>query len=150
MVSDRSLETIEFELAVLIRRVMSISANKKGAKLDRAAYLLLHQILVQGSAGVKALGEELQLDISTVSRQAAVLEQKGYVRKVPDAQDGRAYFYQITALGETDLQEYRQARLASINRLVEGWHEEEREQFGQLLMKFNQSLKHRTRPDNHA
>ncbi|WP_310732528.1 MarR family transcriptional regulator [Paenibacillus sp. 1011MAR3C5] len=150
MVSNRSLETIEFELAVLIRRVMSINANKKGAKLDRAAYLLLHQISVQGSAGVKVLGEELQLDISTVSRQAAVLEQKGYVRKVPDAQDGRAYFYQITELGEADLHEYKQSRLASINRLVESWDEEERDQFGQLLMKFNQSLKHRTRPDNKA
>ncbi|RJE90462.1 MarR family transcriptional regulator [Paenibacillus sp. 1011MAR3C5] len=148
--SNRSLETIEFELAVLIRRVMSINANKKGAKLDRAAYLLLHQISVQGSAGVKVLGEELQLDISTVSRQAAVLEQKGYVRKVPDAQDGRAYFYQITELGEADLHEYKQSRLASINRLVESWDEEERDQFGQLLMKFNQSLKHRTRPDNKA
>lgn len=145
--SDRSLDTIEFELAVLIRRVTSITANKKGAKLDRAAYLLLHQISEQGSAGVKQLGEELQLDISTVSRQAAVLEQKGYVRKVPDAQDGRAYFYQITELGEADLYEYRQSRLASISRLVEGWDEEDREQFGRLLAKFNKSLKHRTGPD---
>lgn len=139
-----ALEMIELELAVLIRRLTSVSTGKQGANLDRASYLLLHHIHIQGSAGVKALGELLQLDVSTVSRQAAVLEQKGYVVKVPDELDGRAYFYQITENGISELLAFRQHRKDKIAALVKDWPAEEQEQFGRLLAKFNHSLKQRT------
>lgn len=97
---EQSLETIEFELAVLVRHITSIASNKKNWTLDRSAYLLLHQIFAHGSAGVKALADEFRLDISTVSRQAAALEQKGYVCRIPDPLDGRAFSFQITDLGK--------------------------------------------------
>ncbi|MCR2806406.1 MarR family winged helix-turn-helix transcriptional regulator [Paenibacillus soyae] len=142
--NNDALATIELELAFLIRRLTSITAAKQGGNLDRAAYLLLHHIHVQGSAGVKQLGEQLQLDISTVSRQASVLEQKGYVAKVPDESDGRAYFYRMTELGTDELLSYRQSRLASIASLVEGWSEDECGQFAGLLSKFNEAVKKRS------
>ncbi|MFD2446898.1 MarR family winged helix-turn-helix transcriptional regulator [Bacillus sp. CGMCC 1.16607] len=140
--NEHSLETIELEMAILVRRLTSITSDNKN--LDRSAYLLLHQLSVKGSAGVKMLADEFQLDISTVSRQAAALEQKGYVYKVPDPQDRRAYFYQITELGIEELFEYKQARLESITKLLHQWSDEERHNFGQLLKKFNESLSERT------
>ncbi|HAL00781.1 MAG TPA: MarR family transcriptional regulator, partial [Exiguobacterium sp.] len=67
--SQQSLETIELELAILIRRLTTATADNRN--LDRASYLLLRQLADSGNVGVKTLARELQLDVSTVSRQAA-------------------------------------------------------------------------------
>ncbi|NYE09591.1 DNA-binding MarR family transcriptional regulator [Bacillus niacini] len=141
--SEDSKKMIELELTVLIRLLTSITSSKRKESLDRAAYLLLHQVSVQGSSGVKALADELKLDISTVSRQAASLEHKGYVEKVPDPQDGRAFFYKMTELGEQELVQHRQERLNGITNLLNGWSDEECREFGQLLTKFNHAIKER-------
>jgi len=136
-----SLEMIELELAILIRRTTSNSINKKFGNLDRSAYLILRRIVERGAVGVKLLAEEFQLDISTISRQAAALEHKGYLYRIPDPLDGRAYYLQITELGTKELFDYKQARLERITELVEDWSDEEREIFGKLLKKFNWSFK---------
>lgn len=137
--SEHSLETLELELAILIRRYTSVSTYKKIGNLDRSAYLLLHHLTSHGSIGVKALAEEFRLDISTVSRQAAALEQKGYVCRIPDPLDRRAYFLQITDLGTKEFFENKNARLNRIEEVLEGWTEEERKVFGELLRKYNRS-----------
>lgn len=134
---EYSLETIELEMAILLRRVTSMSTYI--GNLDRSAYLLLHQIAAHGSAGVKALADEFHLDISTVSRQAAALEQKGFVYKAPDPLDGRACSFQITELGTKELKSNKHARMARFAELLKSWSDEEREVFGQLLRKFNRS-----------
>lgn len=134
----RSIETIELEMAVLVRRLTSLTTYKKIGNLDRAAYLLLHQIAFNnGTAGVKALSDEFQLDISTVSRQAAALESKGYIIRVPDPVDGRAYTLQITELGGDILDENRQMRQEIMGKLLVNWSDEEGDSFGELLRKFN-------------
>jgi DNA-binding MarR family transcriptional regulator len=139
---ENALETIELELAIFYRRITSITiaTNKKNSNLDRSAYLLLHHIAYHGSAGVKALADEFHLDISTLSRQSAALEQKGYVYRIPDPVDGRAFNLQITDLGTKELDENKHARLSKITELLENWSDEERELFGQLLKKFNRTF----------
>jgi DNA-binding MarR family transcriptional regulator len=136
--SKSALETIELEVAILIRR--SVSSSRKYGNLDRSAYLLLQQIASHGQAGVKALADEFHLDISTVSRQAAALEHKSLAVKVPDPSDGRAYSYQITETGLNELKEYRQARLALYEELLREWTDEEREVFGMLLSRLNRTF----------
>ncbi|WP_019912486.1 MarR family winged helix-turn-helix transcriptional regulator [Paenibacillus sp. HW567] len=136
----RSIEMIELELAMLVRRLTSMTTYKKIGNLDRAAYLLLHQIAFYGSAGVKALADEFHLDISTVSRQVAALEQKAYIVRVPDPVDGRAFSLQITDLGSEVLEENRLARQDTIGKLLHAWSEEEGAALGQLLQKFNASF----------
>ncbi|GJM80569.1 hypothetical protein HMSSN139_30650 [Paenibacillus sp. HMSSN-139] len=101
--------------------------------MDRSAYLLLHRIGVHGAIGVKSLADEFQLDISTVSRQAAALEQKGYVRRIPDPADRRAFFMEITELGAKEYADYKASRLARIRELLADWPEEETETFAVLL-----------------
>jgi DNA-binding MarR family transcriptional regulator len=138
-----SLEELELELAILYRRITSITHHKIG-NLDRSAYLLLHQINSHGSAGVKALAYEFNLDISTVSRQTASLEQKGYIYKIPNPKDGRSYSYQITELGLKEYEESKQARLERVTKVLENWSAEECKIFGQLLKKFNRSVMERS------
>jgi DNA-binding MarR family transcriptional regulator len=137
---EHSLEMIELELAILIRRTTSISNNKKFGNLDRSAYLILHRIKTKGTVGVKVLAEEFKLDISTISRQAAGLEHKGYLYRIPDPLDGRAYSLQLTEQGTKELFDYKQARLKRIAELLEDWSDEERELFGVLLEKFNRAF----------
>jgi len=137
---EHSLETLELELAILIRRVSLITTHNKFGNLDRAAYLLLHQITSHGSAGVKVLADESHLDISTVSRQASALEHKGFVYKIPDPLDGRAFSFQITDLGTKEYNEHKQARSAKIADALKDWSDEECEVFGQLLRKYNRSI----------
>lgn len=139
--SEKSLSQIELEMAVLSRRIASVARNKREENLVRAAYLLLFQISTHGPAGVKGLAEELQLDISTVSRQAASLDQKGYIKKVPLPQDKRSYLYEITEEGRREMTEYQQIRREKVDELLSDWTEEERAQFGLLLKKFNDSVK---------
>lgn len=138
--NEHSLETIELELAILIRRISLNTACNKLGNLDRSAYLLLHQLTSHGSAGVKALADEFHLDISTVSRQAAALEQKGYVYRIPDPTDGRAYSFQITELGIKEYNAHKQARLTKIADNLQDWSADECKSFGQLLRKYNNSI----------
>lgn len=136
----RPLETIELEMAVLSRRLTSISTYKKYGILENSAYLLLHQIATNGSAGVKALADDFHLDISTISRQASALEQKGYLFRVPDPLDGRAYTLQISELGSDMLKKDTDIRRDKFLQLLEDWSEDDRERFGQLLQKLNEAI----------
>ncbi|MBS4209986.1 MarR family transcriptional regulator [Bacillus sp. FJAT-50079] len=136
--NKHSLEIIELEMAVLVRHLKSVTSNI--GKLDRSAYLLLHKLFAEGPLGVKTLANKLQLDISTVSRQTSALEQKGYVEKIPDPQDGRSYFYRITDLGTLEWSKYKEARLDKLTKLLHEWSDEECENFGQLLKKFNHTF----------
>lgn len=137
------MKTIELELAILIRRLTSVSTDKRKTSLDRSGYLLLRRLSALGPAGVKVLADEFDLDISTVSRQARALEDKKYVKKVPDSQDGRSYFYQITESGHAELTANQMSRLDSITNLLSDWTDDDRENLGYLLKKFNHSLKNR-------
>ncbi|WMT42971.1 MarR family transcriptional regulator [Paenibacillus sp. D2_2] len=134
--NNHNLETIELELAILYRRI----TNRKHEILDRSAYLLIHQIMAHGKAGVKTLADEFHLDISTVSRQVSSLEEKGYVSRTPDPSDGRAYFLQVTELGHQIFQEARTSRQARIGNLLKDWSDEESEQFGTLLQRLNRTF----------
>ncbi|MDN3017002.1 MarR family transcriptional regulator [Paenibacillus sp. BSR1-1] len=136
---EESLETLEIELSILIRRVIHASSHKKVGHLDRSAYLLLHQIVTNGPAGVKSLAAEFQLDVSTVSRQAAALEHKGYLFRIPDETDGRAYSLQITEKGLEEFKEDKKTRKNRVAKVTRTWTEEERETFAILLKKYNQS-----------
>ncbi|WP_053365628.1 MarR family winged helix-turn-helix transcriptional regulator [Bacillus sp. FJAT-27245] len=138
---DSSIKIIDMELARLIRRVTSTS--RKIGHLDRSAYLILYRILSEGPAGVKALAEESHLDISTISRQTASLEQKGYVERIPDPIDRRAYTLQITELGKKEFLEHQRLRFAALDQALAEWTDEEKELFSKLLMKYNNPFQHK-------
>lgn len=133
-----SLETIESEISVFIRRI--VLSEKRDAKLERSAYVLLRQLSSLGPSGVKSLSESLHLDISTISRQAAALEQRQYIDKIPNPDDGRSYFYRITDSGKRELDESKQRRYDRLSELLKEWSPKEKQNFGHLLKKYNQSV----------
>ncbi|TMV47219.1 MarR family transcriptional regulator [Paenibacillus mesophilus] len=137
---QKRLEEIDLELATLIRRATAAALDKKLGTLERSAYLLLNQLDSCGPTGVKALSEQFRLDISTVSRQTAALETKGYIQRLPDPTDGRASHFQITELGLQELLETRRARIDRFTKLFRDWSEEECRMLGLLLGKLNRTF----------
>ncbi|WAH38291.1 MarR family winged helix-turn-helix transcriptional regulator [Alicyclobacillus dauci] len=132
---------IEHEVAILIRRAMAFSAlYKKLGAVDRPAYLLLRQIKEAGVIGIKELADEFHLDRSTISRQAAALESRGLIQRVPDRIDGRLSLFVITELGLRMLNETKQIRHRRYSKLLQDWSDEDLEKFGKFLGLLNRTF----------
>lgn len=127
---DSKLKSLDYEISILHRRA---SFNRKFADLDRSAYLLLYQMSVLGKIGVKALADEFRLDVSTISRQTTALEDKGYVTRTPDPDDGRASYFELTELGKRKLEEAQAYRLSRFKQVFKDWAEEDLDKFRQYL-----------------
>ncbi|MCS7462666.1 MarR family transcriptional regulator [Paenibacillus doosanensis] len=139
MLDRNKLTEIEVELAKLVRRANFVSPGKDQRIVDRSTYLLLLQLKEHGPAGVKALAQEFRLDVSTVSRQMAVIEKKGYVRRIADPTDGRASSFQINEAGLQELELIGQARVERYSRLLKDWTPEELDTFAELLGRLNRT-----------
>ncbi|AKG34466.1 MarR family winged helix-turn-helix transcriptional regulator [Paenibacillus durus] len=134
---DKNLDFISNEMMTLIRRA---SLDKKHGGLDRSSYTLLCHLSKHGNIGVKALAEGLGLDTSTISRQTSVLEQKGYIERIPDPQDGRSSYFQITEAGSRKLAEARKIRLDRYEQIFKDWSPQECRTFGDMLARLNRTL----------
>lgn len=138
-----SVDVVAHEVALLLRRVDA--ARHTAAMLDRSAYLLLGELEAQGPLGIAVLANSFQVDLSTASRQAATLETKGLVQRLPNPDDGRVSLLQITPLGRSRFQATRNARHALYAEILEGWSEEDRSRFGAYLTRFNEAIVQRRR-----
>lgn len=133
-----AISQIEYEVALFIRRVESARTSDANiAIIDRSGYILLRQLDENGPTGAKTLADSFQLDASTVSRQTASLESKGFVSRLSDPTDGRASLLEITPLGRNKLSEVKQARLDAYSNLLDDWTTEDCQKFGELLALFN-------------
>ncbi|MBO0995407.1 MarR family winged helix-turn-helix transcriptional regulator [Bacillus sp. SD088] len=139
-----AIKIIEEEVSLFIRRI--VITEKRNGMLERSAYVLLRQLSVAGPVGVKSLSEQLKLDISTISRQAAALEQKEYIEKMPNPKDGRSYFYGITNLGIKELDDNKERRYDRLSEVLSDWSEEDKLTFGHLLKKYNQTIIEKDKP----
>ena len=59
----------------------------------------LEALAAQGPLSLNAVAAELFVDKSTASRIVGALEDRGYVRRVPDPRDGRAIRVELTPAG---------------------------------------------------
>ncbi|MBB6691290.1 MarR family transcriptional regulator [Cohnella xylanilytica] len=118
-------------------------AGMTGEDLDRSAYLLLRYLEAKGPVGIKSLADELQLDISTASRQIAALEAKGYVERAADPRDARVSLLRVADAVPAMLAEARANRKRFYAKLLEEWPEEESRKLGELLGRFNRTVEQR-------
>jgi DNA-binding MarR family transcriptional regulator len=137
------LERMQHQVALFARRAEQTRLGGVGKvrnSMDRAAYLLLNRLDHQGPMGVKALAEGMGIDSSTVTRQVAPLVDSGLVKRTSHPEDGRAVVLALSPRGRTRLEEVRSSRQQLMAVVTEGWTEEEREVFCDLLGRFNNSL----------
>ncbi|MGG1572837.1 MarR family winged helix-turn-helix transcriptional regulator [Fictibacillus sp. NRS-1165] len=141
MKKQDAIERIEYELTTFIRRAAyKDSSENKIGNLERATYLLLRELDEFGPARVKALAESFKLDISTLSRQAAALEEKGLIVRSSDPADGRVSLFSITELGKQKLKKDKRMRLERYQSMLKEWTGEEKELFGTLLNRLNEAF----------
>ncbi|KPL58531.1 MarR family winged helix-turn-helix transcriptional regulator [Rossellomorea vietnamensis] len=138
MSKESSIKRIEYELTTLIRKaVFRDQSDRKIGILERSAYLLMRQLDEQGPSRLKQLAEAFQLDISTLSRQAAALEAKKLIQRFSDPSDGRVSLFDLTERGKEKLALDSRMRLEWYEGLLEGWSDEEKNVFGELLVRMN-------------
>ncbi|MBT2458867.1 MarR family winged helix-turn-helix transcriptional regulator [Streptomyces sp. ISL-86] len=137
------LDALQHQVAVFARRAEQTRLGGVGQarnSMDRAAYLLLNRLDLEGPMGVKALAGGMGIDSSTVTRQVAPLVDSGLVKRTSHPEDGRAVVLALSPRGLARLEEVRSSRRELMARVTEGWSEAERESFTGLLTRFNVSL----------
>lgn len=108
--------------------------------LDRSAYFLLGQLEDKGDQMISALANTFLLDISTVSRQIAALETKGFVKRIPHPQHVRMNLLQITDEGRKLYTEMRNNQVSRYKGVLADWSDEDKQALGAWLIRLNDSI----------
>jgi DNA-binding MarR family transcriptional regulator len=135
--SDR----IGLQLIRLIRLIERKRVSKVGdSGVERAAYVLLARLVIDGPHRSNALAEAVHSDPSTVSRQIAALVRIGYVERRSDPADGRACLLAATAEGHRVFEANRDLRNREISNITSDWDEADRERLVELMDRFTTAL----------
>jgi DNA-binding MarR family transcriptional regulator len=132
---------IELELIKLVRYLETFGRRSDlYIRVDRAGYVMLRTLDRLGPTSVNALADELHLDASTVTRQAASLEGAGFVDRRPDPGDRRCVSVLLTPAGGAAMAEVERERRRLLQGLIGGWTASERDSFGGALSRLNLAL----------
>ncbi len=140
---DDEIFEIAKQFGVFLRRADRFYCELKGGQgfeLERAAYALLGRIVSGGPARLSALAEDLDLDLSTISRQVAALEAAGLVARTTDSADRRASVIAATTNGNDVYTRNRAIWHTALHDLLSDWTPEEQSEFARLLTSFNEKI----------
>lgn len=93
--------------------------------IDIPAWRVLATVGEFRSITAKAIGSHARMGKVTVSRAAAFLEGRGFIRRIPNAQDRREAFLVLTPQGESVYGEIASLALAYVDGLTEGLSDSE-------------------------
>jgi len=130
------------ELGRLMRVMHAFKAQATGGPdaRERAAHVLLFPLVRLGPLRQGALAELVHADPSTVSRHVTLLVDRGLVRRVADAHDGRASRLVVTPAGVAALEQLRDERNAHLAAATADWAPRELAAFTAALQRFVQDL----------
>lgn len=106
----------------LVQRSMARDALAELGSQGFTALAVIHRC---GPVRVSAVAEQLSVDLSVASRQAAALVLAGYVVREPDPDDGRATRLRATEAGTRVLRESHRHMVATATAALGGWDERE-------------------------
>ena len=107
-----------------------------GAEVDEATYPVLSGLGRFGPLSAAALGAELGLDRSVVSRHATRLEAGGLLGREPDPHDARASLLVLTDRGEQIVTELRRRLASHLDHYLAGWPADQAAAFARALERF--------------
>lgn len=132
--SSRQLDELLFRLGQALRRLrVSTGERSSFTYAIGAGFWQLVAISEHGTIRVSDLAGELNLDISTVSRQLKALAQRGLVEKLSDEEDARVARVRLTPEGRKVLDELRQRRHLVLERALAAWDLDRRDTLLELL-----------------
>lgn len=133
-------QVVEHELALLLRRVRSLSrtiAQEVHPDLDPTAYGLLIRLEEVGQARLTDLAAYFGVGKPTLSRQVALLARLGLVRGHGDPEDGRVTKLELTDDAVRRIQAVRRTRRRHLRAELERWPETDVAILGELLGRLN-------------
>ena len=108
--------------------------------VDRSAIIILASLREHATLRLSDLAGHLCLDVSTVSRHARTLEDRGYVARADDPADGRAVQITLTESGRAVLETAFRNRQAWLDRSLADWSPAERHDLAVQLVKLADAL----------
>ena len=136
---DEALQTVARSITQV--RVHERLLRLAGVRLDRAGATLLFKLSARGeSHRVTDLAEMLGVDTPTVTRKVQQLERDGMVVRQSDPDDRRASRIGLTPAGRRTIERVRRARRAWLERLLEGWEDDDLSDLADLLSRFAENL----------
>jgi len=129
------------DLATALQRVVhQLKQAQHDDPVDRSAIILLARLREHATLRLSDLAAHLCLDVSTVSRQARALEERGYVARADDPTDGRAVQLTLADPGRAVLEAAFRNRQAWLDRSLAGWSAAERDDLTRSLTKLADAL----------
>jgi DNA-binding MarR family transcriptional regulator len=136
---DEALQTVARSITQV--RVHERLLRLAGVRLDRAGATLLFKLAARGeSLRVTDLAETLGVDTPTVTRKVQQLERDGMVVRQSDPEDRRASRIRLTPAGRRTIERVRRARRAWLDRLLQGWDDDDLSDLADLLSRFAENL----------
>jgi DNA-binding MarR family transcriptional regulator len=108
-------------------------AREAGVRVDRAAVPILRALADAAPQRPVDLAVRLAVEGPHITRQVNRLEVAGYVKRVPDPNDGRAQLVSLTASGEDAVGHIVDVIRGSVWRALEQWSPRERNQLATLF-----------------
>lgn len=108
-------------------------AAEAGVPVDRAAVPIMRQLAESGPLRPSELAARLTVEAPHVTRQIQRLEREGYVRCVPDPDDGRAHRVQLTPSGHDAIDRLREVGRQMMWQALEKWSPAELRQLAALF-----------------
>ncbi|OWY61858.1 hypothetical protein B7486_61550 [cyanobacterium TDX16] len=136
---EDDLATLADSLTVVVRqanlpRSFERLAEAANVRLDRSAYPILRAVAF-GPVRLSALAADLEIDLSTASRQVRSAEQAGFLERSADPDDGRAAVIELTPEGLETLKRMRATRHALVAESLEAWSDEDVADLARLLQR---------------
>ena len=117
--SSPDADTLAVDLhAVAIRLLRHARREDDATGLTAARLSALSVLVFGGRATLGELARVEQVSLPTMTRIAAALAQRGYVRRLSDPADRRYVYLEATARGEKLLDEGRRRRVAHVRALL--------------------------------
>lgn len=138
---DPPTARLEVELGVLMRRARAYQARiarQVHPDLEAGAYSILVRLAETGGERLTDMAAAFGVGKPTVSRQVAVLEDLGLVRRTPDPRDARSQVLDLTPEGASRLEAARAARRTRFQELMSRWPEDDVATLARLLHRFNE------------
>lgn len=133
---DAYFALLDTKLTALIRLARDprlIERMGAGAAGDSRLFLLLNLLHDRGPTRAADLLDTLAVDQSTLSRQLAVLVERGFVERRTDPTDGRAAQLVLTPLGTKTIEGARAAWRATLAERMDAWPAADRDALVRLL-----------------
>ena len=129
--SKQSSSSIEENLSNLVRQHTSAvlrhaAATAKRMGLEASELAALEHLQAAGPMTQKRLGERLSMSPGAVTAMIDRLERRGYVERIPNAEDRRSALVRITERGLEESLRHLWSYIEDMKGVEEGFSEEER------------------------